>query len=118
MSFPNTITLKDAANVDSVFIRLDDDKVQSTYVLSTATLSEPVHLIIRKDMAKSANGVDRYLVKFQATVLSNGVPFLVTRNESLAQSRNIPRAKTDNLIAWGKNFHTNDNVTMMLRGEI
>lgn len=118
MSFPNTITIKNAANVDSVFIRLDDDKVQSTYVLSTATLSEPVHLIIRKDMTKSANGVDRYLVKFQATVLSDGVPCLATRNESLAQSRNIPRATTDNLVAWGKNFHTSDNVTMMLRGEI
>lgn len=118
MSFPNTITLKNAANVDCVFVRLDDDKVQSTYALSTATLSEPVHLIIRKDMAKTVNGVDRLLVKLQATILSDGIPVLATRNESLAQSRKIPRATTDDLVAWGKNFHTSENVTMLLRGEI
>lgn len=118
MAFPENITLKNAANVDSIFVRLHDDRVSSTYVLLTATPSEPVYLIIQKDLAKSANGVDRFLVKFQATVVSNGVTSLATRNETLAQNKSIPRVVTDDLVAYGKSLHTTENVSKLLRGEI
>lgn len=118
MAFPETLTLKNAANVDSVFIRLHDDKNSSTYVLESSTVSEPVHLIIQKDQAKSLTGTDRYLVKFQATVISNGVTHVATRNSTLAQTRSIPRVVTDDLIAFGNAIHSQANVSKLLRGEV
>lgn len=118
MAFPDTLTIKNAANVDSVFVRLHDDKNSSTYVLQTSTLSEPVYLIFQKDLAKSPQGTDRYLVKLQANVIVNGVMNTATRNETLAQTRSVPRTVTDDLIAYGKNVHTVDNVSKLLRGEI
>lgn len=118
MAFSDTLTLKNAANVDCIFVRLHDDKNSSTYVLQTSTLSEPVYLIFQKDLAKSLTGTDRYLVKLQANVIVNGVMQTATRNETLAQSRAVPRATTDDLIAFGKNVHTVDNVSKLLRGEI
>lgn len=118
MAFPNEITIKNAANVDCIFIRMHDDKTQSTYVLSTSSPSEPTYLILQKDQSKSSNGVDRYLAKFQATVLVGGVPVLATRNISLATNRQVPRATNDDLMAFEKNFHTSDNLTKQLRGEI
>lgn len=118
MAFPDSLTIKNAANVDCVFARLHDDKVQSTYVLTTSTPSEPLYLIIQKDMGKSASGVDRYLAKFQATVLVGGVPVMATRNNSLASNKLVPRAVNDDLLAFDKNFHTSENFTKQLRGEI
>lgn len=118
MAFPETITIKNAANVDCVFVRMHDDKTSSTYVLTTSTPSEPVLLIFSKDQSKSMNGVDRFLVKLQATVLVGGVPVMSTRNASLATNRQIPRIVNDDLLAFEKNVQTVDNLTKQLRGEI
>lgn len=118
MAFAESITLKDAANADNVFIRLHDDKVSSTYVLSTASLSEPVHLVIQKDIAKSANGADRFLAKFQATVLVDGVPVMATRNSSLATHRKVPVATNEMLRAFEVSFSTSANLAKQMRGEV
>lgn len=118
MAFPDSITLKDAANADNVFVKLHDDKTQSLYVLTTAPIAEPVHLVIQKDMAKTNNGTDRFLAKLQATVLVDGVPVLSTRNISLATHRKVPAATNAMLLAFGNSFSTEANLTKQLRGEI
>lgn len=118
MAFPDQITIKNAANVDTVFVRMHDDKTSSTYVQANSTPAEPVYLIFSKDMAKSMNGVDRFLVKLQATVLVGGIPVMATRNASLATNKSIPRAVNDDLLAYEKNIQTSENLTKQLRGEI
>lgn len=120
MSFDSTITLKNAANQDVTFLRLNADSSKVTYALSTATLSEPVLLTIGHQMTSAMDGSDRHLVKVSKTVLdTDGRPRTATINVTKADPRlGVTRADRDDMLAYAKSFLVILNVDKLERGEL
>jgi hypothetical protein len=120
MAFPNTITLKDAANADKIFVRVSSDKQRVTYALDSATLSEPLTFQVAHTMSPAPDGSNRHLFKCSVTKIDpNGRPKTAIINFTVATPKTgIDREVLDDVIAFTKNFLTSANVGAVLRGEL
>lgn len=120
MSFPSPIVLKDAAAANENFIRLFGDSSKVNYALGSATLSEPVALVIGNQRTSAQDGSDRYMVKISRTVLdSDSRPRTLVINCTISVPRvGIARTDVNNSIAELKEFFSTANVDALLRGEL
>lgn len=120
MSFASTIVLKNAAAAIQTFLRLNSDKSQVNYALSTSSLSAPVSLVIGHQMTSAPDGSDRHLVKISRTVIgADNKAKTCVLNCTLSVPRvTISRTNVDDCIAELKEFLATANVDALLRGEL
>lgn len=120
MAFPSPIVLKDAANANENFVRLNGDSQKVNYLFEGSTLSEPVALQIGHQMTTSPQGNDRHLVKVSRTVVdSEGAPRTCVLNFTLSVPRvGITSADVKDSVAEVVSFLTTANVDAILRGEL
>lgn len=120
MSFPDTLTLKNAADIDVAFTKTSDDSVKTVYTADTSQIGLPEQFTIMHDIAKPAvAGVDRHTVKYSFLAADDNSR-LFTLPVSLTFSK--PRQViTDQNVADGvafiKNFLSTANITKLIRGE-
>lgn len=120
MSYPATITLKNAAGTAETFIRIGQEGDVVKYLLSTSTLSAPVELTIGHQMTKSADGSDRHMVKLSRTVIGTDLkPRTSVWNLTGSVPRStVTRTTTDDCLAEQKEFISQVAlVDALLRGE-
>lgn len=120
MSFPAIIVLKDASNANENFLRLHADASKVTYALETATLAEPVTLVIGKQMTESSKGSNRHMAKLTSVVNDvSGNPFVLTSTFTMTVPKQvIAQTDVDDHVARQKSFLTPENVAKMERGEL
>lgn len=120
MSYPSTLTLKDRAAANQIFVRLKGDNNAVIYGLQSAALNAPTLLTIGHQMTNSVAGSDRHLVKIAKTVLdSANKPTTAVINFTVAAPRvAITRNDLDDMIAELKEFLATANVDALMRGEL
>lgn len=120
MSFNATLTLKDAADANVTFVKLDSDATKSVYTLESSTVQEPVLLQIAKTMSQSRDGSNRHLAKVTKVVVdAENRPATSVMNFSFAVPKiGFTQAYVNDMLAYLKSFLTPENVAKMSRGEL
>lgn len=122
MSFPATITLKDAAAASAVFNRLRSDSNKVDYALASSTLQEPVMLRIGQQPAASPTGVNRHLAKFHRIKMDAASKKTVPLVMNVTISRPldlVAEADVNDLCAYACEFFKSPTlVAAFLRGEL
>lgn len=121
MAFASPIVLKNAADTNENFIRLNGDGQKVNYLYEGSTLSEPISLQIGHQMTTSPQGSDRHLVKISRTVIdSDNSPRTLVLNCTLSVPRvGITASDVKDAVAELESFiSVNSNVDALLRGEL
>lgn len=120
MSLATTLTLKDSANVNETFIKINADGTKANYVESAASLQEPLTLQIGHQMTTSREGSDRHMAKVAETVLdTEGKPHTTVWTITGSVPRvGVSSAVCLDNVARLKALLTPEFVAQMLRGEL
>lgn len=121
MSFPATLTLKNALNADITFIRLSGDDISSIYSRADSPIGLPQTLRISKTMAPAGTtGNDKFLVKF-VSAAQNAVTGKVeqaVQNFTISLPRSFTAAQQEDLASFQSSFLTSENQAKLRRGEV
>lgn len=120
MSLATSLILKDAADANETFVKINADSTKANYAESTSTLQEPITLQVGHQISNSREGNNRHMAKVAETVVdAEGKPHTTIWTITGSVPRvGITSSNCLDNVARLKALLSPEFVAQMLRGEL